>query len=100
AGALVDAAPAGGAFFLEGAEGARAYGELVGDAVLEPTPVGAADALIIQYSSGTTGKPKGAVLTHANVAAIAECVIHMDRLGPGDRTVIPAPLGYSGMGIG
>ncbi|NHU47049.1 AMP-binding protein [Rhodococcus sp. A14] len=34
--------------------------------------VDADDAFIIGYTSGTTGRPKGAVMTHRSVAAIAE----------------------------
>ncbi|NJR80392.1 long-chain fatty acid--CoA ligase [Sphingomonas sp. 36D10-4-7] len=36
------------------------------------------DAALIQYTGGTTGTPKGAVLTHANVAANARQVAGLD----------------------
>ena len=38
----------------------------------------ARDAALIQYTGGTTGTPKGAVLTHANVAANARQVAGLD----------------------
>lgn len=40
-------------------------------AVLTPLPVCGADPALILYTSGTTGKPKGATLTHANILSNA-----------------------------
>ncbi len=45
------------------------------DAVLEPVPVAASDPAIILYTSGTTGKPKGATLTHANILSNARSCV-------------------------
>jgi len=44
-------------------------------AVLEPVPVAASDPAIIPYTSGTTGKPKGATLTHANILSNARSCV-------------------------
>ena len=44
-------------------------------AVLEPVPVAESDPAIILYTSGTTGKPKGATLTHANILSNARSCV-------------------------
>jgi acyl-CoA synthetase (AMP-forming)/AMP-acid ligase II len=44
------------------------------------------------YTSGTTGRPKGAVLTHAAVCAQLEQISGILNLGPGDRYLIVAPV--------
>ncbi|MFK7752718.1 MAG: AMP-binding protein [Sedimentitalea sp.] len=50
------------------------------------------DAINIQFTSGTTGAPKGATLTHHNILNNAiSCARAMD-LGPADRVCIPVPL--------
>jgi long-chain acyl-CoA synthetase len=50
------------------------------------------DIALLQYTGGTTGLPKGAVLTHGNlfasVASYKACADAMDLLHPGAETVI------------
>ena len=50
------------------------------------------DAINIQFTSGTTGLPKGATLTHLNVLNNGAMVGSRLRYGPGDRVCVPVPF--------
>ena len=50
------------------------------------------DAINIQFTSGTTGAPKGATLSHFNVVNNARYCAKAMALGPDDRLCIPVPL--------
>ncbi|HEX9704786.1 MAG TPA: acyl-CoA synthetase [Gemmatimonadales bacterium] len=47
---------------------------------------------MVVYTSGTTGKPKGAVTTHANLRAQIESLIHAWAWSPDDRILLVLPL--------
>jgi len=69
--------------------------ELFLDARLPPGdwgPVRAEDPAILMYTSGTTGTPKGALLTHANVIAAARAVADWHGLTCEDRCLSSLPL--------
>ncbi|HUI99308.1 MAG TPA: AMP-binding protein [Usitatibacter sp.] len=56
-------------------------------------PEVAADALaLLMYTSGTTGKPKGVMLTQSNLCANAHAISAEHRLGPSDRVTAVLPL--------
>ena len=50
------------------------------------------DAINIQFTSGTTGHPKGATLTHHNVVNNARFIARAMRLTEADSLCIPVPL--------
>ena len=60
-------------------------------AAIAPT-LDARDAINIQFTSGTTGHPKGATLSHRNILNNGLFVGLAQRLQPGDRLCIPVPL--------
>ncbi len=50
------------------------------------------DPINIQFTSGTTGLPKGATLTHRNIVNNANLVTQTMCFTPADRLCIPVPL--------
>jgi fatty-acyl-CoA synthase len=52
----------------------------------------AEDVINMQYTSGTTGFPKGVQLTHANIVKNAFSIGECMKLGPEDRVCIPVPF--------
>jgi long-chain acyl-CoA synthetase len=53
------------------------------------------DTAVILYTSGTTGKPKGAELTHSNLRRNAEVSITLADTSPGDILLGALPLFHS-----
>jgi 1-acyl-sn-glycerol-3-phosphate acyltransferase len=58
----------------------------------------ASDLALIQYTSGSTGDPKGVPLTHANLLANIRAIAEGLELGPNDVAVSWLPL-YHDMGL-
>jgi len=50
------------------------------------------DIALIQYTGGTTGTPKGVLLTHRNLSANGASVSREHALGAGDRVLATLPL--------
>ena len=70
----------------------------------DPPPLdggGPGDPALLCYTSGTTGAPKGAVLSHGNLLASAEALRLAWRWTGEDRLVLALPLFHiHGLGVG
>ena len=65
------------------------------DAVLEAPPVGPDDLASILYTSGTTGHPKGVMLSHRNFCALIASVSGVFSLDETDRLLSVLPLHHA-----
>ena len=54
------------------------------------------DVGIFLYTSGTTGKPKGVVLSHANIIVTARNTVNHDQLNDKEETLSYLPLAWVG----
>jgi fatty-acyl-CoA synthase len=79
-------------------QGVLSYEQLLAEAAphLRDEPVRLNDPCLIMYTSGTTGRPKGAVLTHGNMTWNAVNQLLGFDLTPDERTLALAPLFHIG----
>jgi acyl-CoA synthetase (AMP-forming)/AMP-acid ligase II len=64
--------------------------------VQRPADVDPSDTCLVMYSSGTTGRPKGVMLTHANMVAHTLAAHDGWEFEPGDRNMVSMPLFHVG----
>jgi acyl-CoA synthetase (AMP-forming)/AMP-acid ligase II len=70
------------------AEGAAPFTAWMGEPLAAQVPVdAAADVVVLPYSSGTTGLPKGVRLTHQNLVANVDQMLCLGGCDPGSWTV-------------
>ncbi len=66
---------------------------------LKPEKIGPDDIAFLQYTSGSTSRPKGVTLTHANLMANVRCIMHDGlKVRPEDTGISWLPL-YHDMGL-
>ena len=70
---------------------------MVSEPPARPLPVpdiGSATLALLTYTSGTTGKPKGAMNTHGNVMHSAQAYRRLAQLTPADTVLAVAPMSH------
>jgi malonyl-CoA/methylmalonyl-CoA synthetase len=63
-----------------------------GDGAFETVPRSGDDLAVILYSSGTTGRPKGIMLSHRNLASNAEALVEAWGFSERDRLLHALPI--------
>jgi long-chain acyl-CoA synthetase len=76
------------------AAGVTPWDELLAHAPAPPAPAVPVDLAALVYTSGSTGAPKGVMLTHQNMTFTAESLVEYLRLDGGDRILNVLPLAF------
>jgi len=77
---------------LEADSIAGSWRELLKEDASAPESVGQDDVAALFYTSGTTGNPKGVLLSHANLAFQKRALQQEGLVSRGDRILLPLPL--------
>jgi len=93
---LLTGEPQGDDGWVIGWDTFRAFGAGIADDEVDARigAVGPADVAAIVYTSGTTGIPKGAVLTHDNITFTPQSVFGSTQIADGDHTLLFLPLAH------
>jgi 4-coumarate--CoA ligase len=76
-----------------GAEGAASLADVMGAELPEQAPVDVAEhVVVLPYSSGTTGRPKGVMLTHRNLVANVTQLEPVSGITPDEKAVAFLPF--------
>jgi len=59
-----------------------------------PSPPDTEDIAIIMYTSGSTGVPKGVLMSHKNLVATSTCILHAREPLPDDMYIAYLPLAH------
>jgi len=82
----------------EAESGARSLEELISDqpeTATETAALGDGDTAALLYTAGTTGRPKGVLLTHANIASNVRSIAVSNRISRDETALSALPLSHS-----
>ncbi|MEM7191222.1 MAG: fatty acid--CoA ligase family protein, partial [Pseudomonadota bacterium] len=74
--------------------GGEPYEALAAEGPVAPVEVDEEDCAVILYTSGTTGRPKGAMLTHINIVHSALHFAYSMDFEAGDRNLLAVPASH------
>lgn len=75
-------------------EGSQPFAQLLQDAIPPAANPPEEDTAVILYTSGTTGRPKGAMLAHFNIVHSALHFQYCMGLTPADRSLLAVPASH------
>lgn len=77
-------------------QGRAARDEFTPDLIARRDRLDYASTCVMLYTSGTTGKPKGVVLSNRNIIESARNSCDFDKLGPGEEVLAYLPMAWVG----
>ncbi len=78
------------------AEGRAAHERFEAELNRREEAIGYDDTCVMLYTSGTTGRPKGVVLSNRNIIETSRNSAAFDRLGPGEEVLAYLPMAWVG----